>query len=236
MGCCASTFLTGILCHVPSFEPSPFCLEKMLLGEGKLGKVGKGFHTKANVWVGCISRPLNGSLDDPGRIIWSPQKGHIGVNMFKLSVRHGQNHLFAIGSLDIQYVLSVYSSGILQNDLVFNGILSSTVWTKSQTKIWNPSAEGWKMNFISQLYLFVFLSRRRNPFSKQVGKSWKHLWQLPCSCSRVLKHHVIAAPFFATEVGPWWVDCWLRRTQQNSWRRQAAQNTQVIVAIAVLLD
>lgn len=97
MGCCASTFLTGILCHVLSFEPSPFCLEKMLLGEGKLGKVGKGFHTKANVWVGCISRPLNGSLDDPGRIIWSPQKGHIGVNMFKLSVRHGQNHLFAIG-------------------------------------------------------------------------------------------------------------------------------------------
>lgn len=139
--------------------------------------------------------------------------------------------------LDIQYVLSVYSSGILQNDLVFNGILSSTVWTKSQTKIWNPSAEGWKMNFISQLYLIFFVAAVQ-PLFKTVGKSWKHLWQLPCSCSRVLKHHVIAGPFFATEVGPWWpwwVDCWLRRTQQNFWRRQATQNTQVIVAIAVCL-
>ena len=152
----------------PSFEPSPFCLEKMLLGEGKLGKVGKGFHTKANVWVGCISRPLNGSLDDPGRIISSPQKGHIGVNMFKLSVRHGQNHLFCHWTYS--NVLSVYSSGILQNDLVFNGILSSTVWTKSHTQKYGTQAQRDGRWILYPNYIwFFFVAAVQTPFQN----SWK---------------------------------------------------------------
>ena len=60
---------------------APFALKNMLLGAWR--EIGEGWgRNMTNIQMAAetpliidVSRPLNVSLDDPGRIIWSPQEG-----------------------------------------------------------------------------------------------------------------------------------------------------------------